>query len=126
MKEKIEKIKKQAEEELNKAQNIQKLNELKVKYLGKKGELTLILREMGSLNNEERPIIGSLVNQVRDDVTIEIEKKEKNLKLKEINEKLEKENIDISIPGNKISIGSYHPITKIIDEFKEIFIGLRI
>lgn len=126
MKEKIEEIKKQAEEELNKIKNIQQLNDLKVKYLGKKGELTSILREMGNLSNEERPIIGSLVNQIRDDITIEIEKQEKSLNLKEINEKLEKEKIDITIPGNKIEIGSYHPITKIIDEFKKIFIGLRI
>lgn len=126
MKEKIEKIKKQAEEELNKVKNIQQLNELKVKYLGKKGELTAILREMGNLSNEERPVIGSLVNQVRDDITIEIETQEKYLNLKEINEKLEKEKIDITIPGNKIQVGAYHPITKIMNEFKEIFIGLRI
>ena len=124
MKEEISKIKENSIKEINASDDLKALNELKVKYLGKKGELTLVLRKMGSLTPEERPIIGSLVNQIRDELNDLIEKKENELKNKELLKRLETENIDITEPSKKINLGSLHPITQIINEVEEIFLGM--
>ena len=124
MKDTILKIKENAKNEIKKADNLQILNDVRVKYLGKKGELTIVLRGMGALTPEERPIIGSLVNEARDEIENEIQLKEKELKAEILKEKLEKEKIDITMPSKKIDLGSVHPITAIIDNVKEIFLGL--
>ena len=124
MKDKIEKIRENSIKEITDCKEIVTLNELKVKYLGKKGELTLVLRGMGALSPEERPIIGSLVNQVRDELESCISQKEKELEKKELLEKLKNENIDVTEPSKKVELGSLHPITQIIDEVKEIFLGM--
>lgn len=124
MKDKIEKIRENSIKEITDCKEIVTLNELKVKYLGKKGELTLVLRGMGALSTEERPIIGSLVNQVRDELESCISQKEKELEKKELLEKLKNENIDVTEPSKKVELGSLHPITQIIDEVKEIFLGM--
>ena len=124
MKDKIEKIRENSIKEITDCKEIVTLNELKVKYLGKKGELTLVLRGMGTLSPEERPIIGSLVNQVRDELESCISQKEKELEKKELLEKLKNENIDVTEPSKKVELGSLHPITQIIDEVKEIFLGM--
>ena len=124
MKEKIQKIRQSSVNEINNSENLQTLNELRVKYLGKKGELTAVLRGMGGLTPEERPVIGSLVNNVRDELEELIATKEKEFKEKEMLKRLEKEEIDVTEPSKKIKLGSIHPITQIIDEVKEIFIGM--
>ena len=124
MKEQIEKIKENSKQEIMKCENIKELNEIKVKYLGKKGELTVVLRGMGALSPEERPVIGSLVNQVRDELNELIESKEKELKNKELLKRLENENIDVTEPSKKTNLGSLHPITQIINEVEEIFLGM--
>lgn len=124
MKEQIENIKKSALEEIKNANDEKVLNDVKVKYLGKKGELTLILRGMGGLSPEERPVIGSLVNEVRDEIENLIEEREKEFKTAEIKRKLEHEKIDVTMPGKKINLGSVHPITQIIKDMEEIFIGM--
>lgn len=124
MEEKIVQIKKDSIVEIEKVQNLKELNDLKVKYLGKKGELTLVLREMGKLKPEQRPIIGGLVNKVRDEIENLIYEKEKELKKEELNKKLETENIDVTEPSKKINLGSLHPITQVINEVKEVFLGM--
>ncbi len=124
MKEQILKIKENSIEEMKKCNDLKTLNDLKVKYLGKKGELTLVLRQMGNIQPEERPIIGELVNQVRDELNVLIEEKEKELKREELLKKLETENIDVTEPSKKINLGSLHPITQIINEVEEIFLGM--
>ena len=124
MKEQITKIKENSIKEINNCKEEKELNELKVKYLGKKGGLTTVLRGMGSLSPEERPVVGSLVNQVRDELEELISKKEKEFKKEEIRKKLENENIDVTEPSKKIQLGSLHPITQIIDEVEEIFLGM--
>ena len=124
MKEQIEKIRQSALEEIKNANDEKVLNEARVKYLGKKGELTLILRGMGGLSSEERPVIGSLVNEVRDEIENLIEEREKEFKTAEIKRKLEHEKIDVTMPGKKINLGSVHPITQIIKDMEEIFIGM--
>ena len=124
MKEQIEKIRQSALEEIKNANDEKVLNDARVKYLGKKGELTLILRGMGGLSSEERPVIGSLVNEVRDEIENLIEEREKEFKTAEIKRKLEHEKIDVTMPGKKINLGSVHPITQIIKDIEEIFIGM--
>ena len=110
--------------EIQKDETLQALNETRVKFLGKKGELTLVLRGMGALSAEERPVIGAFVNEARDEIEAGIELKENELKQKALNEKLSKEKIDITMPSKKTEIGSIHPITGVIDDIKEIFLGL--
>lgn len=124
MKEQIKQIKEKSIEEIEKTKDLKTLNEIKVKYLGKKGELTAVLRGMGNLSPEERPIIGGLVNEVRDLLNAKIEEKEKELKLEELQKRLETEEIDVTEPSKRNKIGSMHPITQIIEEVKEIFLGM--
>ena len=124
MKEQIMKIEENATKEIEQANELQQLNDVRVKYLGKKGELTLVLRGMGGLPAEERPIIGSLVNEVRDKLEKLIHEHEKNIKNETLKKALEKEKIDITEPGKRTKVGSIHPITKIIQEVTDIFIGL--
>lgn len=124
MREEIMKIKENAIKEIEACQEERELNEWKVKYLGKKGELTVVLRGMGKLSPTERPIIGSLVNQVRDELELLMQKKEEECKRKILQNKLETENIDITEPSKKVKLGSLHPITQIIDEVEEIFLGM--
>lgn len=124
MKEKIAKIKENSIKEINQCNDEKALNEIRVKYLGKKGELTAILRGMGSLTAEERPIIGELVNEVRDELEAFIQEKEQEFKKKELETRLKTENIDVTEPSKKVTLGSLHPITQIIEEVEEIFLGM--
>ena len=124
MKDQILKIKENAKNEIEKAESLQNLNDVRVKFLGKKGELTAVLRGMGILPPEERPVIGTFVNEARDEIEAKIELKEKELKEKAMNERLNKEKIDITMPSKKTDIGSVHPITGVIDNIKDIFLGL--
>ena len=124
MKEKIEEIRKSAKEKLVEIQNLQELQDLKVKYLGKKGELTSILKGLGSLSAEERPKVGSMVNELRDEIEKSVQEVESNIKAKILEQKLEKEKIDVTMPSKNVNLGTKHPITQIIDEVKEIFLGM--
>ncbi len=124
MKEQIEQIKVNALKEIEQAKDLKELNEANVKYLGKKGELTAVLRGMGALSAEERPVIGSLVNVVRDELEGAISEKEGKFKAEEMEEKLAKEKIDITLPANKIKRGSKHPLNRIIEEVEDIFVGM--
>ncbi len=124
MKDKIEEIEKNALQELDNCSNLKSLEDLRVKYLGKKGELTALLKMMGTLSKEERPVIGSLVNKVRDELEDIITSKEKELKKKEIAEKLESEKIDVTLPSSKIRRGSKHPINRVIEEVEDLFVSM--
>ena len=124
MKEQISKIKQEALEEIKNLENLQQLSELKVKYLGKKGKLTEILRGMGALSAEERPIIGSLVNEVRGELEKSLKQIEDKLNTEAINKKLEEEKIDITLPSSKIIRGSKHPINRVIEEIEELFVSM--
>ena len=124
MKEQIEQIKVNALKEIEQAKDLKELNEANVKYLGKKGELTAVLRGMGALSAEERPVIGSLVNVVRDELEGAISEKEEKFKAEEMEAKLAKEKIDITLPSNKIKRGSKHPLNRIIEEVEDIFVGM--
>ena len=124
MKEQIEKIKENALNELQNVTDAKQLNDVKVKYLGKKGELTEVLRGMGSLSPEERPIIGGLVNVVRDEIEGVINEKEEEYKRAELDKKLETEKIDITLPSEKVKRGSKHPLNRIIEEVEDLFVSM--
>ena len=124
MQEQISQIKEKALEAIQNAKNAKELDEVRVQYLGKKGELTLILRSMGGLSPEERPVVGSLVNQVRDELEAKIEEGEKSFANKAIEERLATENIDVTEPSKKMTLGSVHPITQVVNDVKDIFIGM--
>ncbi|NMA57292.1 phenylalanine--tRNA ligase subunit alpha [Clostridium cochlearium] len=121
MKEVIEKIKKNAIEELNNVVDKETIESIRVKYLGKKGELTKILRGMGGLSPEERPIVGKLANEVRKNIEEIIEVSLKEIKEKEKNIKLSEETIDITLPGKRQYLGKRHPLEQTLDAMKEIF-----
>ena len=124
MKEKIEKIEKEAKELLEKIENTQALNEIKIKYLGKKSELSSLLKEMANLSKEERPIIGALANKVRKEIEERITEKEEILAKKELDEKLQKESIDITLPSTKMKRGSKHPVNRVIEEIEDLFVSM--
>ena len=124
MKQQLEQIKKTAEEQLQNAETIEALEEARIKYLGKKGELTSILKGMGSLSAEERPVIGALANEVREFLTNAIDSKKAEMEAKLQDEKLKKEVIDITMPGKRSKVGKLHPLTKVLDEFKDTVIGM--
>ena len=124
MKDQIEQIKQTAIEEIKKSSDLKTLGETKVKFLGKKGELTTILRSMGGLSKEERPIMGKLVNEVKATLEAKLEEVLTQIKIKEKNEKLANEVIDISIPGTKNLVGKRHPLELTLDSMKEIFVSM--
>lgn len=124
MKEILEKIKKNAIEELNNVVDKETIESIRVKYLGKKGELTKILRGMGGLSAEERPIVGKLANEIRKNIEEIIETTLKEIKEKEKNIKLSEETIDITLPGKRQYLGKRHPLEQTLDKMKEIFINM--
>src|SRR3712207_893128 len=124
MKEKLQHIKNTALEELNKISSKADLESIRVKYLGKKGELTQILRGMGALSAEERPIIGKLANEVRGSIEGLIEKAASNIKSREKEAKLKNEVIDISMPGRKQIVGSKNPLQLTLDSIMDIFVSM--
>ena len=106
------------------ADDIELLESLRVKYLGKKGELTGILRQMGKLSAEERPIMGQLANQLRGDIEAAIEQRKAELGSKLMELKLERETVDVTLPGETSTLGHKHPMYNVLDQIKDIFIGI--
>lgn len=124
MKEQLESIRKQAVDEISAVSSDAELDALRVKYLGKKGLLTGILRGMGQLSAEERPVIGALANKVREDLENYIQQRSAFLKEKELQERLVSEKLDVTLPSKKKTLGKLHPITQIENRMKEIFLGM--
>jgi len=124
MKEKLEAIMQNGLKELKKAASKIEIENIRVKYLGKKGELTQILRGMGGLSQEERPIVGKMVNEVKESLESFIEETTKNIKNKEKELKFQKEVIDISMPGRKQELGKKHPLVQTIDNIQDIFLSM--
>ena len=124
MKQQLEAIKRNAEADIRKVEDLGQLEDIRVKYLGKKGELTSVLRGMGSLPPEERPIIGQTANEVREILEDLISKAQVELKNIEGQKKLESEKIDVTMPGKHREIGHTHPLSHVIQEVEEVFLGL--
>ncbi len=100
------------------------IEELRIKYLGKKGELTSVLRSMGQLSAEERPKIGQLANEIRETIEKAIELKASEIKQKILDKALKNEKIDVTMPTNSQKLGRIHPLTAVLRELEEIFIGM--
>lgn len=124
MKEKLEQIKADVEGILKNAADLDTLENIRIKYLGKKGELTSVLKGMEKLSKEERPKIGALANEVRAKLEAELDEKKTALAAKLEEAKLKAEVIDVTMPGKKQEEGKLHPLTKVLNEIKDIFIGM--
>ena len=124
MKEKVNEIKKAFEKDLSLITDEKILNEIKVKYLGKTGEVTSLSKMMKDVSNDQKKEFGMLVNEVRNYVTSKINEIEENLKLKQLNEKLESEKIDITLPATKITEGSPNILEKIVEDLEELLISM--
>ncbi len=124
MQEKLLNLQEAALNEIKATSNIEAVESLRVKYLGKKGEITAILKEMGKLSAEERPVIGQVANKVRESIEGSISSKKEELKAIEKQKKLAEEVIDVTMPAKSVKVGTKHPISQIIDEVSEIFMGM--
>jgi len=124
MKDQISNIRIAAEAELAACTAPDKLEELRVKYLGKKGELTAVLKGMGGLSAEERPIVGALANEVREFLEESIETKRNALESAALNEKIANEKIDVTMPGKRGAVGKIHPLNAVLTQLEDIFIGM--
>ena len=124
MKEKVENLKKEALEKISKASNLKELNDLRVEYLGKKGPISELTTHMKELTPEEKKDFGKLLNGLKQDVTNAIDTKIKEYQEAELNEKLSKEKIDVTLPATKITIGAPNILEKIIEDVEEVFMSM--
>lgn len=125
MEEKIEELKREAAEAVKKAaKNLNDLNEIRVKYLGKKGEITGILRGLGKLSKEDRPRVGQIVNEARQQLEGLIAQKNDELKTRELESRLASEKIDVTLPGRQVPLGHLHPLTLTLNRIKDIFMTM--
>ena len=124
MKDQLLNISKEAKEKIQNLNALEDLENFRIEFLGKKGKLTSILRGMGGLSKEERPIIGKLANEVRADVEEELNKMKSSIEDKLMEEKLKRDKIDITLPGKEVLTGHHHPLYHVIGELQEIFESL--
>ncbi|MCQ2463544.1 MAG: phenylalanine--tRNA ligase subunit alpha [Clostridia bacterium] len=124
MKQQLEQIRQAALCELDGCAALPELDAVRVKYLGKKGELTAILKQMGKLSAEERPVIGQLANEIRAGLEEAISAKSEQLKAAELEKKLENEKIDVTLPSKKNALGHKHPLSVVLEEVEDIFMGM--
>lgn len=124
MKEQLEAIRQEAEAALQTCTDAKQLDAIRVQYLGKKGALTAILKQMGKLSAEERPVMGQLANAVRSDIESAITKQQAAIAEAALEQKLQSETLDITLPGKQKKIGGLHPLTIMENEIKEIFLGM--
>lgn len=124
MKEKLEAIRNEAIEKIQSVDEIKKLQKLKVTYLGKKGSITSVLRGMGKLTKEERPVIGKLANKVQETIAQSIQEKQAIIEQKAMDKQLQEEAIDVTLPGRPIQVGGSHLLTNIVHEIEDLFIGM--
>lgn len=120
----IENLLLQAEKELPMVRSLQELEEMRRQYLGKKSPLTLILRQLGELSEEERPLLGRKLNEIKEKLTVLFGHYEKQLELKELEESLTIEKLDITLPGISPPRGHRHPINQVLSEIEQIFVSM--
>ncbi len=124
MKEQLMAVKETFVEEIKRADSSDKLEEIRVRVSGKKGALTLLLRDMGKLSKEERPAVGKLANEVREAIENTLADQKERIIEMEHERQFELEAIDITLPGKKPDIGSHHPLNIVVKDLSDIFIGL--
>ena len=124
MKEMLQKLREASVAAILQADDITALENLRVKYLGKKGELTAILKQMGRLSAEERPAMGQLANQVRAELEEALDQRREALNARMLEMRLKAETLDVTMPGKAPELGHQHPMYIVLDEIKDIFIGM--
>ncbi len=124
IREQLKSIRENAVVALNETDSSEKLEALRVQYLGKKGELTSVLSQMGKLSAEERPVIGQIANEVRSFIENEIKTKREEVARIEMEKRLAAESIDVTLPGNNTVMGKKHPLSIVLDEVKDAFISM--
>ncbi|WP_124726974.1 phenylalanine--tRNA ligase subunit alpha [Staphylospora marina] len=124
MRERLEMLKQEAVAAISEATRLEELRDIRVRYLGKKGELTSVLRGMGSLPPEERPVIGGVANEVRQVLESRLQEKEAWLEEAALEERLASERIDVTLPGMNPATGSLHPLNLVLEQIEDIFTGL--
>ena len=124
MKELLQQLREASAQAVARAEDAQALEDLRVKYLGKKGELTAILKQMGRLSAEERPVIGQLANQIRAELESELTARSAALAEKMLDMQLAAETVDVTVPGAPVVMGHKHPMYNVLDQIKDIFIGM--
>ncbi|RWZ59826.1 phenylalanine--tRNA ligase subunit alpha [Halobacillus fulvus] len=124
MKERLEQLKQEALQKVDQATEVQSLKDVRVEYLGKKGPITEVLRGMGKLSKEERPVIGQLANEVREQIADAIESKQTKMEEEALEKQLEEESVDVTLPGRPVQVGGPHLLTSIVEEIEDLFIGM--
>lgn len=124
MKEKLQSIRELAEQAMSASKDARELDAIRVKYLGKKGEVTALMKNMRNLPPEERPAFGQLVNDLRASIEASLAENKARLEAIALEAKLKSETLDVTMPGEAISVGTKHPISTVLDEVKDIFIGM--
>ncbi len=124
MKAALEAIRQKIVVELQEAHDMQTLENIRVKFLGKKGELTALLKQMGKLSAEERPVIGQMANEIRAFIEDRISTRTAQLKNELMQQKLKDEKLDVTLPGKRHPLGKKHPLNLVLDEIEEIFLGM--
>ena len=124
MEDKLKELQAEALTRIENSNDMKELNEIRIAYLGKKGPITEVLKGMGKLSAEERPKMGALVNVIRDEITHHIEAKQKALEEAIVHEKIASEKIDITLPGRPVAVGNHHPLTRVVEEIEDLFIGM--
>ena len=124
MKQQLERIRQQALEALDNAKDSGELDALRVSVLGKKGELTAVLKQMGKLSSDERPVMGQLANSVRAAIEEKLEQKKAEFEALALDARLKSEAIDVTVPGERVTLGHKHPMNSALDEIKDIFVGM--
>lgn len=124
MQEQLKRLKVEAIDKIKATDSLDALQEIQVEYTGRKGSITTVLRGMGKLSAEERPVVGQLANEVRESIQAELAHKKEILEKIELDKQLAEETIDITLPGRKVAVGSPHILTSVIEEIEDLFIGL--
>lgn len=120
----LDELHQQGLQQIAAADSLTTLNEIRIKFLGKKGSLTQALRQMGSLSEQERPQIGALANNVRNDLQQALDQAKQDLENKAMQQQLQAEKIDVTLPGKPRHMGTKHVINQVMDDIEELFIGL--
>ncbi|MGP4041642.1 phenylalanine--tRNA ligase subunit alpha [Gracilibacillus sp. D59] len=124
MKEQLQELENEALQKVEEASSLKDLQNVRVAYLGKKGPITEVLRGMGKLSKEERPVIGELANKVRGNIAEAIDNKKANIEAAELEKQLAEETIDVTLPGRPVPTGGPHLLTSIVEEIEDLFIGM--
>ncbi|MBC9825300.1 phenylalanine--tRNA ligase subunit alpha [Carnobacterium inhibens] len=124
LKDNLQVLSKEAVEKIEAAQNLKELDQVRITYLGKKGPITEISKGMKTVSPEERPVLGALVNEVRNKITSYLDTRKSVLEMEKINRDLASEAIDVTLPGSQVAVGQSHVLTQIMEEIEDLFIGM--